>query len=86
MELLAEVDARSLDVWFPPSPPRRMSGALSTPGLRVGYLAFQTEKEPFARKKIRHAVAAALDPAVVGVALDPAAVPLQSFLPPGVWG
>jgi len=81
----AEFDARSLDVWFPPAPPRRMAGALSTPGLRVGYLAFQTEKEPFSRKKIRHAVAAALDPAVIGVSLESAAVPLQSFLPPGVW-
>jgi peptide/nickel transport system substrate-binding protein len=81
----AEFDARSLDVWFPPGPPRRTTGALSTPGLRVGYLAFQTEKEPFSRKKIRHAVAAALDPAVIGVSLESAAVPLQSFLPPGVW-
>jgi peptide/nickel transport system substrate-binding protein len=81
----AEFDARSLDVWFPPGPPRRMTGALSTPGLRVGYLAFETEKEPFSRKKLRHAVAAALDPAVLGVALENAAVPLQSFLPPGVW-
>jgi ABC-type transport system substrate-binding protein len=62
-----------------------MAGALSRPGLRVGYLAFQTEKEPFSRKKIRHAVAAALDPAVIGVALDNSAVPLPSFLPAGVW-
>ena len=68
-----------------PVPPRRMTGALSTPGLRVGYLAFQTEKEPFSRKKIRHAVAAAFDPAAIGVALEPGAVPLLSFLPPGVW-
>ncbi len=81
----AEFDARALDIWFPPGPPRRMAGALSSPGLRVGYLAFQTEKEPFSRKKIRHAVAAALDPAVIGVALDNSAVPLPSFLPAGVW-
>jgi peptide/nickel transport system substrate-binding protein len=81
----AEFDARSLDVWFPPGPPRRMVGALSTPGLRVGYLAFQTEKEPFSRKKIRHAVAAALDPAVIAVALGNGAIPLPSFLPAGVW-
>jgi len=81
----AEFDARSLDIWFPSVPPRRMAGALSTPGLRIGYLALQTEKEPFSRKKVRHAVAAALDPAVIGVALDDTAVPLQSFLPPGVW-
>ena len=81
----AEFDARALDIWFPAGPPRRMTGALSTPGLRVGYLAFQTEKEPFSRKKVRHAVAAALDPAVIGAALDNAAVPLPSFLPAGVW-
>jgi peptide/nickel transport system substrate-binding protein len=82
----AEFDARSLDVWFPTAPPRRTEWALSTVGTRVGYLAFQTEKEPFSRKKIRHAVAAALEPAVIGVALDRAAVPLPSFLPVGVWG
>jgi peptide/nickel transport system substrate-binding protein len=81
----AELDSRTLDVWFPPGPPRRTEGALSLPGLRVGYLAFQTEKEPFSRKKVRQAVAAALDPVAIGVALDRAGVPLQSFLPPGVW-
>ena len=81
----AELDARTLDVWFPPGPPQRTEGALSLPGLRVGYLAFQTEKEPFSRRKVRQAVAAALDPVAIGVALERAAVPLQSFLPPGVW-
>lgn len=81
----AEFDARTLDVWFPAAPPRRATGALSTPGTRVGYLAFQTEKEPFKRKKLRRAVAGALDPAVLSVALDRAAVPLPSFLPVGVW-
>jgi peptide/nickel transport system substrate-binding protein len=81
----AEFAARALDVWFPPGPPRRPEGALSIPGLSVGYLAFQTEKEPFDRKKLRQAVAAALDPAVLGAALERTAVPLQSFLPPGAW-
>jgi ABC-type transport system substrate-binding protein len=81
----AEFDAQALDIWFAPGPPRRTEGALSIPGLRVGYLAFQTEKELFARKKIRRAIAAAIDPAVIGAALGPAAVPLQSYLPPGVW-
>jgi peptide/nickel transport system substrate-binding protein len=81
----AEMDARALDIWFPSAPPRRAERALSLPGLRIGYLAFQTEKEPFARHKLRQAVAAALDPAVLAVTLDRAAVPLQSFLPPGVW-
>ena len=81
----AEFDARSLDVWLPPLPPRRTDWALSAPGLRVGYLAFQTEKEPFSRKVIRQAVATAIDPSVLGVALERIAVPLQSFLPVGVW-
>ena len=81
----AEFAARALDIWFPPGAPRRVDGALSTPGLRVGYLAFQTEKEPFSRKKLRQAVAAAIDPATLGAALDRTAVPLQSFLPPGAW-
>ena len=81
----AEMDARALDVWLPPRPPRRAEGALSIPGLHVGFLALQTEKPPFARKKIRQAVAAALDPPILGLALGRAAVPLLSFLPPGVW-
>jgi peptide/nickel transport system substrate-binding protein len=81
----AEFDARALDVWFPPAPPRRPTWALSTPGLTVGYLVFQTEKEPFSRKPVRQAIAAAIDPAVLGRALGTAAVPLQSFLPPGTW-
>jgi peptide/nickel transport system substrate-binding protein len=82
----AELDARAIDIWFPAGAPRRTDGALSAPGLRVGYLAFQTEKEPFSRKRIRQAVATALDPSVLGLALERAAVPLQSFLPFGVWG
>jgi peptide/nickel transport system substrate-binding protein len=81
----AELDARALDIWLPAGPPRRQESALSIPGPRVGYLAFQTEKEPFSRKKIRQAVAAALDPVVIGIALGRDAVPLQSFMPPGVW-
>jgi peptide/nickel transport system substrate-binding protein len=82
----AELDSRSLDIWFPAGPPRRAEGALSVPGLQIGYLAFQTEKEPFSHRTLRKAVAAAIDPAVLGQTLDRAAVPLQSFLPPGVWG
>jgi peptide/nickel transport system substrate-binding protein len=81
----AELDARSIDVWFPPGPPRRVEGALSVPGLRVGFLALQTEKAPFSRKKVRQAVATALDPPLIALALGRAAVPLLSFLPPSVW-
>jgi peptide/nickel transport system substrate-binding protein len=81
----AEMDARALDLWFPATPPRRAEGALTIPGLHVGFLAMQTEKAPFSRKKIRQAVAAALDPPVIGLTLGRAALPLLSFLPPGVW-
>jgi peptide/nickel transport system substrate-binding protein len=84
-EAEGQMDSRAVDVWFPPGPPRRAEGTLSVPGLHVGVLAFQTEKEPFSRKKIRQAVAAAIDPPVLGLALGRAAVPLLSFLPPGVW-
>lgn len=81
----AEFDAKALDIWFPPGPPRRQQGTLSIPGPRVGFLAFQTEREPFSRKQIRQAIAAGIDPGVLGVALGSAAVPLQSYLPAGVW-
>jgi peptide/nickel transport system substrate-binding protein len=81
----AEFNAQALDVWLPPGPPRRAQGALSIPGPRVGYLAFQTERDLMSRKKVRQAIAAAIDPAVIGAALGSGAVPLQSYLPPGVW-
>jgi peptide/nickel transport system substrate-binding protein len=81
----AEMASGGLDVWFPPGPPRRPSNVLSVPGLHVGYLALQTEKEPFSRKPIRQAVAGAIDPGMLAIALGQAAIPLQGFLPPGVW-
>ena len=81
-----DLAARTLDIWFPAGAPRRTGGAASVPGLRVGLLAFQTEKEPFSRRKVRQAVAAALDPAALNIALGDAAVALPAFLPPGVWG
>ncbi len=79
-------DAKSLDLWLPARPPRRKVGALSVPGWQIGLLAMQTEKPPFTAKKVRQAIAAALDPALLRVAIEDSAVPLQSFLPPGVWG
>jgi len=81
----ADLDAQALDAWFPSGPPRRSEGALSIPGPRVGYLSFQAEREPFMRRRIRQAVATGLDPAALGAVMDRAAIPLQSFLPPGVW-
>jgi ABC-type transport system substrate-binding protein len=74
-----------LDVVFPASAPSRLSGAVSIPGWRVGYIALETEKEPFRRVKARQAVAAALDPTLIAGALGSAAAPLQAFLPRGVW-
>lgn len=82
----ADLEGRRLDIWIPPVAPSKLEGALSIPGWKVGLLALQTEKEPFSRKKVRQAVAAGLDPALIAVAVERVAVPLQSFLPPGVWG
>jgi peptide/nickel transport system substrate-binding protein len=81
----AALDAQGLDILIPAGPPARLAGALSVPGWRVGYLALQTEKEPLNRVKVRRAIAAALDPAQLAAALGQVAVPLQAFLPPGVW-
>jgi peptide/nickel transport system substrate-binding protein len=77
--------SQALDVFFPPGVPPRSNGALSITGWRVGYLALQTEKDPFRRMKARQGVALALAPGQLAPALGQAAVPLQTFLPPGVW-
>jgi len=81
----AALDAQSLSVFFPAGAPPRQSGAVSIPGWRIGYLALQTEKEPFSRLKSRRAVATALDPVLISLAAGAAALPLQGFLPSGVW-
>ena len=81
----ADLDSRSLDLLIPAGAPGRMQGALSVPGWRIGYLAVQTEKEPFKRKKVRLAVATALSPAAITTSIEPLAAALGSFLPRGVW-
>src|SRR5262245_11514935 len=81
----AALDAQSLDLFFPAGAPPRQAGAVSVPGWRVGYLALQTEKDPFNRPKVRRAAAAAIDPASISLAAGAAAVPLQGFVPTGVW-
>jgi peptide/nickel transport system substrate-binding protein len=81
----AAIGAQELDLFFPMGVPPRLAGAVSIPGWRVGYLAFQTEKEPFTRRKVRQAVALALSAGQLASALGRVAVPLQTFLPPGVW-
>ena len=81
----ADLDSRGLDLLVPSGAPSRMQGALSVPGWRIGYLAVQTEKEPFRRKKVRQAIAAALAPAAITTSLEPLAAALGLFLPRGVW-
>lgn len=82
---IADLDARALDAYVPLGAPSRLAGALAVPGWRIGYLAMQTEREPFGRRRIRQGVAAALNQAALGPALDPLAIPLTSVLPPGMW-
>jgi ABC-type transport system substrate-binding protein len=81
----ADLDARALDLYVPAGAPARMTGALAIPGWRIGYLALQTEREPFVRKRIRQGMAAALDQSALAAALEPYAVPLSAPLPSGVW-
>jgi len=81
----ADLDSRGLDLLVPAGAPSRMQGALSVPGWRIGYLAVQTEKEPFKRKKVRQAIAAALAPAAITTSIEPLAAALGLFLPRGVW-
>lgn len=82
----ADLEARGLDIVVPAAAPPPMTGAQSVIGWQIGYVALQTERDPFRRKKVRQAVAAALDPARIGGAVERNAIPLQSFLPPGVRG
>jgi peptide/nickel transport system substrate-binding protein len=81
----ADFDSRGLDVLIPAGAPSRMQGALSVPGWRIGYLAVQAAKEPFKRKKVRQAIAAALSPAAITTSVAPVAAALGFFLPRGMW-
>ncbi|HMH78251.1 MAG TPA: ABC transporter substrate-binding protein, partial [Candidatus Udaeobacter sp.] len=81
-EMLA---AQAVDVLLTSAAPSRSAGTQSIPSWRIGYLALETEREPFSRLKARQAVAAALDPGLLAPAVAPVGVPLLSFLPLGVW-
>jgi peptide/nickel transport system substrate-binding protein len=81
-EMLA---AQAVDVLLTSVAPSRSAGTQSIPSWRIGYLALETEREPFSRLKARQAVAAALDPGLLAPAVAPVGVPLLSFLPLGVW-
>jgi ABC-type transport system substrate-binding protein len=80
------LDTQALDVLLTSVAPSRAAGTQSIPSWRVGYLALETEREPFGRLKVRQAVAAALDPGLLAPAVSRVGVPLLSFLPLGVWG
>jgi len=82
----AMLDSLAVDVVLLSTAPSRPSGVLSVPSWGIGYVALNTEKEPFKLVKARRAVAAALDPALIAPAVTPIGVPLLSFLPLGVWG
>ena len=81
----ADLEGRSLDILIPPSAPSRMQGALSVASWRIGYLAIQHEHEPFTRKKVRQAIAAALSSSGITGAVEPTAGFSGLFLPRGVW-
>ncbi|MCI0546941.1 MAG: ABC transporter substrate-binding protein [Candidatus Rokubacteria bacterium] len=83
---LPSAESRGLELVFPSRRPARAPGALSVPGWRIGYIALNAERDPLGQKKGRQAIAAALEPARIAAAVAPGAVPLQSFLPPGIWG
>lgn len=78
-----------LDVHLPRRPPAWGAPGLpvvSGPTVQMGYLAFRVTDGLLARKAVRHALAAALDPALVEAALEGQAVPVRGFLPAGAWG
>lgn len=79
------LDAQAIDVLLTSVAPSRTAGTQSIPSWRIGYLALETESEPFSRLKARQAVAAALDPGLLAPAVARVGVPLLSFLPLGVW-
>ena len=81
----ADLEARNLDILIPLSAPSRMQGSLSVTSWRIGYLAMQHEHEPFNRKKVRQAIAAALSSSTITGAVEPAAGLSGLFLPRGVW-
>ncbi|MDX1631604.1 MAG: ABC transporter substrate-binding protein [Thermoanaerobaculia bacterium] len=57
------------------------------PGLNVGYLAFNTAREPFTDPEVRRAVALAMDhPGIVRATYQELGVRAKNYLPPVLWG
>jgi peptide/nickel transport system substrate-binding protein len=77
-----------LDVHFPRVPPA-WGGlglqVLSGPTWQLGVLALRTHEGVAGRKAVRRAIAASLDPALVGPALGRMARPYPGYLPPQAW-
>jgi peptide/nickel transport system substrate-binding protein len=77
-----------LDVLFPRVPPA-WGGlglqVLSGPTWQLGVLALRTHEGVAGRKPVRRAIAASLDPALVGPALGRMARPYAGYLPPLAW-
>jgi peptide/nickel transport system substrate-binding protein len=77
-----------LDVHFPRVPPA-WGGlglpVLSGPTWEMGVLALRTHEGVAGRKAVRQAIAASLDPALVGPALGRMARPYAGYLPPQAW-
>jgi peptide/nickel transport system substrate-binding protein len=60
---------------------------VAQPGMNVGYLAMNMEKEPFGNKKVRKALAYAINKKkIVSELFEGMAVPAVNMLPPNLWG
>ena len=59
---------------------------LSEPGLNIGYLAFNTLKEPFTDKRVRQAVSYAIDRnAILTAIYQGSGQPAKNLIPPTLW-
>ncbi|WP_029076776.1 ABC transporter substrate-binding protein [Kaistia adipata] len=60
---------------------------LQQPGLNIGYLAFNVEKKPFDDKRVRLAMAHAIDKnAIIKDVYLGAGQPAKNLIPPTIWG
>jgi peptide/nickel transport system substrate-binding protein len=75
---------RGTDLLFPVGAPARVEGAVAVASWRIGYLALETERDPFKARAVRQAVAAAIAAPPLAAAVDPLAVSLRAFLPPAL--
>ena len=86
---ITELGGDGLDIYFPRMPP--LWGGLglqvlSAPTGRLGLLALETDHGPLKERRLRQAVALALDPRLLEPALGRWATPYRALLPAGAWG